>query len=67
MFCTLGFRGYSNKLIYMRVRNIQRKIYLSDEENIKLNVVLENKKITLREYFLSYIIKDYKIIRGIGE
>ena len=49
----------------MRVRNLQRKIYLSDEENLKLNVVLENKKITLREYFLSCIIKDYKIIRGL--
>ena len=35
------------------------------DENLKLNVVLENKKITLREYFLSCIIKDYKIIRGL--
>lgn len=65
MFCILGYRGYTNKLYIMRVRNLQRKIYLSDEENLKLNVVLENKKITLREYFLSCIIKDYKIIRGL--
>lgn len=65
MFCILGIRGYTNKLYIMRARNLQRKIYLSDEENLKLNVVLENKKITLREYFLSCIIKDYKIIRGL--
>ena len=56
---------YTTRPDYMRVRNLQRKIYLSDEENLKLNVVLENKKITLREYFLSCIIKDYKIIRGL--
>ena len=65
MFCILGIRGYTNKLYIMRARNLQRKIYLSDDENLKLNVVLENKKITLREYFLSCIIKDYKIIRGL--
>ena len=58
-------RIYKQVIYIMRVRNLQRKIYLSDDENLKLNVVLENKKITLREYFLSCIIKDYKIIRGL--
>lgn len=58
-------RIYKQVIYIMRVRNLQRKIYLSDDENLKLNVVLENKKITLREYFLSCIIKDYKIIKGL--
>jgi hypothetical protein len=52
---------YKNK--YNQENYVSRSIRLKKEENDKLNQILENKKIGLKNYILEKIEKDIKNIK----
>lgn len=57
------FNGQEYKNKYNQENYISRSIRLKKEENDKLNQILENKKIGLKNYILEKIEKDIKNIK----
>lgn len=48
--------AYGKKVICLRNRNIQRKVYLNEDEDKKLKKIIDESGMTLSQIFRSYIL-----------